>query len=74
MSLEHCWRCPFFPILLLVTLKLRGNEACVVPRTLCSLRWFAGVFSTFKVCSKISFYFFLALFSFNLNNMYEGHG
>ena len=37
-----------------------------VPRTLCCLRWYVGVFSTFKECSLTSFLTYLTFFCFNL--------
>ena len=42
------WRCLFWSSLLLVALNLARNEALVVLKTLCSLRWCFGVFSALK--------------------------
>ena len=48
MFSEHCSGFLFWPILLLLALKLARNEVWVAPRTVYSLRWSVETFSTFK--------------------------
>ena len=60
-SSEHCW-VSCLSSLLLVVLNLARNEAWVVPRTLCSLRWCVGVFPTFKERCIIKFSHFQSSF------------
>ena len=55
----------FWSSLFRFALNFARNEACVVPKTSCSLRWCLRVFSTFKESCIIRFYLFLALFCFN---------
>ena len=56
------WWCLLWPGLLQVALNLTGNEAWLIPETLCSPRWCVGMFLNLKSLVLLIFTFLSPLF------------